>query len=149
MLPRSENMVVEDDAIDSMPLLTWDEKVEVDVDVFETWCCRARVHRNQIFVVDRNTWTTRLLAPILSSELAIRAIETARPAAASAAVISIPIIGATSRFSWSSIRNIGAGLVRTAVATAQNLAGSNDDIIVPDKPLTASMVMSHTKSTSI
>lgn len=148
MLPCTENMVVEDDVIDSMPLLTWDEKVEVDVGVFETWRCRARVHRNQIFVVGRNSWTTRLLAPIFSSELAIRALETARPAAASAAVISIPIIGATSRFSWSSVKNIGASLVRTAVFTAHSFTGSNDNTHAPDQPATASMVMSPTKDAS-
>lgn len=106
-LPRDGFMVVEDDVVVSMPLVAFDEVVEVDVGVVETWKCRARVHRNQIFVVDRRTWADHFF----TSSLVARAAHVARPAAA----IAAPLI----HLSWSSITALGSTLARATLAAAK------------------------------
>lgn len=111
-------MVVEDDDIQSLPVVAWTEPTLVDVDRTEPWRCRARVHRNQLFVVDRDTWTT--------TDLANRAFDVARPVAATAAAVA----GAASRLSWSSLSLLTTTFVRTTLAAAQARA-FGDDIGVP------------------
>lgn len=96
-------MVVEDDEIQSLPVVAWTEPTLVDVGRTEQWRCRARVHRNQLFVVDRDTWT--------ATDVASRALDVARPVAATAAAVA----GVASRLSWSSL----ALLTRTTLAAAQ------------------------------
>lgn len=101
------DMVVDDDRVTSMPVLAWTERVETDLGTFESWKCSARVHRNQIYVVDndQDTWTGRLMSPITG--IAGRALETAKPA-----------VNLASRLSFTSIRTLGAVAHSAVVAAA-------------------------------
>lgn len=110
------DMLVEDDRVTSMPLLAWTERVEVEVGVFESWRCSARVHRNQIYVVDNeDTWTRRLIITPISG-IALKALETAKPAAERVASVA----------SFSSLRALGAMAHSAFFASYQDHNGTKN-----------------------